>query len=70
MKPIGRDLDNLVSKTRTHVDDLLSLEAKMAMTTPAYTYEEAKARLMQSESSHMQMSGGTVLIFTGLVQRR
>ena len=51
MKPIGRSLDNLVSKTRAHVDELLALEKKLdgAKAAPAYTYEEAKARLMQSK---------------------
>jgi pimeloyl-ACP methyl ester carboxylesterase len=72
MKPISRNLDVLVSRTRASVDDLLNIELKLASGKQnAYSYEQALKRLLDgSHQIHGQesitMDSAKILLKRGL----
>lgn len=58
IKPVSRSLDTIIKRTRSSVDDLLSIEAKLSSGRGNfYTYESALQRLLEgSNQIHGQES--------------
>ena len=51
IKPVSRSIDSIVQRTRASVDDLLSIEKKLASgQTKYFTYEDALKRLLEGTS--------------------